>query len=240
MKPSFSDYSLKTGLVQQFNQLEDSLFPSTLYHIIDNVSEFKDKPNTLFGFVYDETVLLVLDEQVYNLQKGMYFSIPINRYERVKLLAGKCFLAERENYEGFFYIGGKVEEKGRLKYIDGCTDSLLIPPIRLGDPCLNLLVFPVNTNQTPHTHPSIRLGVVIKGKGFCITPQGEIPLYEGQVFAIHTNQVHAFRTEQEEMHVIAYHPDSDFGPEDEFHPMINRTIVGGISANQLKSIQTVE
>jgi hypothetical protein len=30
------------------------------------------------------------------------------------------------------------------------------------------------------------------------------------------------------MDVIAYHPDSDFGPENETHPMVNRTLVGGI------------
>jgi hypothetical protein len=40
------------------------------------------------------------------------------------------------------------------------------------------------------------------------------------------------------MVVMAYHPDSDFGPEDENHPMINRTIVDGMSAAGLAAIRT--
>ena len=34
------------------------------------------------------------------------------------------------------------------------------------------------------------------------------------------------------MCVIAYHPDSDFGPTDDDHPMVNRTIVDGVPVNQ--------
>eukprot|EP00968_Pinguiococcus_pyrenoidosus_P010274 scaffold803_cov310-Pinguiococcus_pyrenoidosus.AAC.187 len=42
---------------------------------------------------------------------------------------------------------------------------------------------------------------------------------------------HAFATKgDEQMCVIAFHPDSDFGPQDECHPMINRTIINGRSA----------
>lgn len=40
------------------------------------------------------------------------------------------------------------------------------------------------------------------------------------------------------MDVIAYHPDSDFGPQDEDHPMVNRTIVDGVSASKLEAIRT--
>ena len=38
------------------------------------------------------------------------------------------------------------------------------------------------------------------------------------------------------MIVVAFHPDSDFGPTHEVHPMINRTIVEGVPASQLNSI----
>ena len=40
------------------------------------------------------------------------------------------------------------------------------------------------------------------------------------------------------MAVIAYHPDSDFGPTHEVHPMINRTIVDGVSARLIEKIRT--
>jgi len=38
--------------------------------------------------------------------------------------------------------------------------------------------------------------------------------------------------------VIAFHPDSDFVPQDEDHSMINRTMVDGVSANKLHKIRT--
>jgi hypothetical protein len=40
------------------------------------------------------------------------------------------------------------------------------------------------------------------------------------------------------LRVIAYHPDSDFGPTHEDHPMINRTMVGGVSASELPHLRT--
>jgi hypothetical protein len=167
-------------------------------------------------------------------------------------------IMERVDEESFFNLGGPIEEKGRLKYIDGCTDSLLIPPIRYGQSCLNHLHFPVRINQTPHTHPSIRMGIVAKGSGECITPFGNFPLETGDVFAIlsspldptdqlfsagldgklYLNGTHSFRTFDETMDVIAFHPDSDFGPRDEEHPMINRTIVEGHSAKDIEQIRT--
>jgi hypothetical protein len=35
--------------------------------------------------------------------------------------------------------------------------------VRLGDPCLNGLWFPLGTRQTAHTHPSVRIGMVDDG-----------------------------------------------------------------------------
>jgi hypothetical protein len=40
------------------------------------------------------------------------------------------------------------------------------------------------------------------------------------------------------MVVVAYHPDSDYGPTHEAHPMINRTVVRGVPASQIESIHT--
>lgn len=108
----------------------------------------------------------------------------------------------------------------------------------MGDSCLNLLYFPTGINQTLHTHPSMRVGMVIRGKGECITPEGIIDLVPGRVFIIPAEGHHGFRTAESEMSVIAYHPDSDFGPTHEFHPMINRTIVDGVSANAIEAIRT--
>ena len=113
----------------------------------------------------------------------------------------------------------------------------------LGDPCLNLLYFPPDIDQTAHTHPSDRIGIVMSGKGKCVAWQDgieeAIDLVAGMIWVIHTDGVHKFQTPYgESMRVLAYHPDSDYGPTHQFHPMLNRTIVDGISANQLPDIQT--
>ena len=144
-------------------------------------------------------------------------------------------------------IGGPIEQKGRLLYIDGCSDSLLIPPVIKGDPCLNYLHFPAQISQTRHTHPSMRVGVVARGGGRCVVPSNEdgtgiditIPLTPGNIFVIPTDGHHSFFTDDSEMDVIAYHPDSDTGPTHNDHPMINRTIVDGVSAAYLDEIRTV-
>ncbi len=40
---------------------------------------------------------------------------------------------------------------------------------------------------------------------------------------ISEGEVHRFKTGPEPMTIVALHPDSDWGPTDEAHPMINRT-----------------
>lgn len=156
-------------------------------------------------------------------------------------------------YRAQFHVGA-LENEGRLKYIDGCTDSLLIPPVKMGDPCFNHLHFPAHISQTQHTHPSNRIGIVSKGSGLCLTPFGNLPLDKGNIFIIkewdgetfskaddgikYPNGQHSFETYEGEMDVVAFHPDSDFGATDVDHPMINRTIVDGKSASELKDIRT--
>ncbi len=124
--------------------------------------------------------------------------------------------------------GGPIEPKGRLRYIDGCSDSLLCAPPRKGDPCLNHLHFPGGIDQTEHTHPSLRAGIIARGEGACCTPDGETRLTRNLIFVIPAAALHRFRTDQgQSMDVVPYHPDSDYGPTDEEHPMVNRTLVGG-------------
>lgn len=151
----------------------------------------------------------------------MYAAVPGS----CEVSGGSGIVVTRIAFSGFFHLGGPIEEAGRLRYIDGCTDSLLIPPVRWGDPCLNLLHIPANTNQSQHTHPSHRVGVIVSGYGHCITPDGNTPLIPGQVFVIPAESQHSFHTEKEALRVIAYHPESDFGPTDETHPMVNKTIL---------------
>lgn len=158
---------------------------------------------------------------------GMYFSLPGAGSIRSASTAGAGIVITQPGYAGLFSLGGPVEPEGRLRYIDGCTDTLLIAPPVLGDPCLNLLHIPPHTRQTAHTHPSFRAGIIVSGRGRCVTPAGDHPLEPGLGFVIPEDAEHSFHTDGEELRVIAFHPDSDTGPTHEDHPMVNRTIIDG-------------
>jgi quercetin dioxygenase-like cupin family protein len=190
---------------------------------------------THFGYVHEGSATLSCRSGVFTLAPGMYFSLAGEGTVSGK---GAGIVVSRCGYRGLFQIGGPAEPEGRLKYIDGCTDSLLVAPVLKGDPCLNLLVFPPGIHQTQHTHPSVRVGIVASGSGVCITPAGKTPLLPGQAFVIRPNQLHSFATGRQSMRVIAYHPDSDFGATHDDHPMINRTIIDGESASLLHEIRT--
>ena len=155
------------------------------------------------------------------LLAGMYAALPA--LSVVCCSHGLACAVTAKRYRGMFSAGGPAEKCGRLRYIDGCTDTGLIQPLRLGDPCLNYLHFPQNTTQTEHTHPSHRIGVVLEGEGFCRTPNRSVPMGEGDMFIIPKNSPHRFRTSYSAMHIIAFHPDSEFGPTDERHQMLEAT-----------------
>ena len=152
--------------------------------------------------------------------------------------SGMGMVSSAKKYVGMNVFGGPLEEKGRLRYIDGCTDSLLIPPVRLGDPCLNHLHFPKNIVQTQHDHPSARTGLIYKGRGECVLSDKRVPLVPGYAFVLETGTLHSFDTSNSTMDVIAFHPDSDVGVTDDNHPMVNRTMVGGVSSNKISKIRT--
>lgn len=182
-----------------------------------------DDRGTHFGYCRTAGSTLICDRGHFPVTAGLYFSLPgAGRIEG----DGEGLVMTRLDHEGFFLVGGPVETRGRLRYIDGCTDSLLIPPVILGDPCLNLLHIPPQTHQTRHVHPSIRLGTILSGRGTCVTPEGDTALEPGMIFMIRTGGQHSFHTADEALRVLAWHPDSDFGPTHEDHPMINRTWIG--------------
>lgn len=222
---AFVPYPLTHGLLVDLS-LDD--FPTQLYGFSRKVHILDLSPNrTHFGYVHEGQVILHCAAGVFTLRAGMYFSLPGSGTLRGE---GRGIAIARVGYQGLFSIGGPIESTGRLLYIDGCRDSLLIPPVMKGDPCLNALYFPAGINQTPHTHPSMRIGIIVSGRGECITEDEVKPLEPGQVFVIPSGGLHSFRTEDSPMIVCAYHPDSDCGPTDESHPMVNRTLVNGIPA----------
>ncbi len=186
-----------------------------------------------FGYVQSGTSRIKIGDIEAKLSQGCYFCGSLQ-----ELKGGSGFFLGVPQFSAMNLLGGPIEREGRLKYIDGCTDTLLIAPVKRGDPCLNALYFPSHTEQTIHTHPSVRIGMVTQGQGLCVNEKESVPLLMGDIFIIHPEEKHAFQTGKEEMTVIAFHPDSDFGPEDNYHPMINRTEVDGVSARFIEKIQT--
>lgn len=203
------------------SRLEDG-FPTQIRGWVEDPLSV-DEAGTHFGYVHQDKARLECASGSFLLFRGMYFAVP----GALTVKQGEGILITRVGYKGLFHLGGPIEDTGRLRYIDGCTDSLLIPPVLRGDACLNLLHLPPHTRQTRHTHPSLRAGLIIRGQGFCVTSTDRIPLSPGQIFVIEPHEPHSFHTDDSELLVLAYHPDSDFGPTHERHPMINRTVIGG-------------
>jgi hypothetical protein len=212
---AFSSWFLTHGCLAD---LRTDRFPTSIFGW-NQRGLSREADGTHFGFVHTGPAVIRCGSGYFTLRARMYFSVP----GELQIEQGSGLVVTRLGYHGFFHLGGPTEEHGRLRYIDGCTDSLLIPPIMHGDPCLNLLHLPPHTRQTPHTHPSLRVGLVVRGQGMCLTPERETGLSPGTVFVIDADSLHCFHTGESELLIIAYHPDSDFGPTDETHPMINRT-----------------
>lgn len=233
---SFSSFEFKTGLLYDYS---DNEYPTRLYGLTDGDVMQLNLGSTYFVYLYKGVASI---NHVWSIDQGMYACVPGMHRDTSSMVractGAQVLLIERIGYNGMWSVGGPIEAKGRLKYIDGCTDSLLIPPVKKGDACFNHLHFPKGINQTMHTHPSMRVGVVARGGGECVTPEGDINLEPGMVFIIHQDGEHCFRTIEKTMDVVAYHPDSDFGPMDEDHPMVNRTIVQGVSAKDIEAIRT--
>ena len=201
--------------------LRGTMYPSRGEKITDGIA--KTEPySTIYGFVASGSVQL---PNGWIAGQHQYFCYSSDRVETIQV-AGTAVLITRLGFKGQNLVGGPIEENGRLCYIDGCSDSLLVYPPRQGDPSLNLLYFPPNIDQTFHIHPSIRLGTVARGSGWACFADSEVALETGDLFTIEERELHRFRTDAgQEMTVIAFHPDGDWGPTDQNHTMLNRTYI---------------
>ena len=179
------------------------------------------KYSTLYGYSFSGQIKV--GNKKYTLDSGQFFSIPI--FEDIITISRKLFCIFRLGYLGQRVLGWVDDNKGRLSYIDGCSDSMLVYPPRLGDPSLNYLHFPENTEQSFHTHPSIRIGCVIGGNGVAHTKTNTYDLVEGSSFLLNEKELHRFTTSNNHMEIIGFHPDGDWGPQDENHPMLNKTYI---------------
>jgi mannose-6-phosphate isomerase-like protein (cupin superfamily) len=127
--------------------------------------------------------------------------------------------------ESRYYVQNELDI-GNLTYIDGGTNTTAIGPSRLGDPVVNYVHFPANMYQTLHTHPSHRIGVIIKGRGKVELDNELYEVIEGETFFMRRNELHNFITEDSEVILYVFAPDSGTGPTDEINPLKIRTYIG--------------
>ncbi len=187
---------------------------------------FKDKNSTHFGYVLKGISYITMnDGRKYPLITGMYFSIS----GEFIIDGGEGIVFSKLQYRGVFSIGGPLQEDSTLNYLPGCVDSILIPPVFRGDPCLNFLNTTKGTLQPVHTHPSYRVGIVISGQGWEVSqaPLTKFELKEGSIFFVEPLQKHAFETTTQDLKFVVFHPNSDYGPTKNDHPLINQTFVNG-------------
>jgi quercetin dioxygenase-like cupin family protein len=178
-----------------------------------------------------------LINSTHELSKGWFGSFPGLAHMRGE---GRAVVVSSVGCHSPTLIGGPIEERGRLRYVDGCTSSMLLsPPVR-GEPCLNFMHLPNQVSQTMHTHPSLRAGIILSGGGQCETESGEFPFKTGTVFFIPPDLPHSFRSRDETLRIAIFHPDSDSGPTHTDHTMLNRTFVDGQCAQLLTAMHTLD
>jgi quercetin dioxygenase-like cupin family protein len=230
---SFKTYSLLQGTIADFSQ---DVHPAIVTAWDRGCLKLSNQ-GTHFGFVYEGHPILHRNAQeTYTLHPGMYFSLPSAGSIDGETSSG--IVITHLKFQGTFSIGGPIELAGRFAYIDGGTNSLLIPPLYQGDPSFYSLYFPPDVDQTLHTHTSYRVGAIVQGSGVCETPDGITDLNPGIIFFIPSDYPHKFRTSEDSLTLVVFHPDSDTGFTHEDNPMLRRTMVNGISAAQLPDLHT--
>jgi quercetin dioxygenase-like cupin family protein len=156
-------------------------------------------------------------------------ALTINNHFTIKCNQGTAVVIEYMGLrllESRYYVQDKLG-MGNLSYMDGGTNTTAVNPGRLGDPVINYVFFPAGMQQTLHTHPSHRVGIVIKGKGKVDLDNGDFLLQQGDVFFLQRNVLHNFMCPyNEDVVLFVFAPDSGTGPTDEVNPLKIRTYVG--------------
>ena len=190
-----------------------------------------------FGYVFTgRSPIAPADGNEYLLNAGMYFALPGAGVIGGKKSSGMVITCSDFNHA--FVLGGPVAAPGEFPYIDGGMTDILLSPMRQGDPGLYGLHFPPEVDQTMHDHESDRIILVISGSGCCLTPDQRCDFVPGMILRIPRKEKHKFKTFQENLSLVTFHPDSEMGFSDTNHPMLLQTYVDGVSAAQLAHLHT--
>jgi quercetin dioxygenase-like cupin family protein len=180
----------------------------TYYVMLRNASYFSDKAN------FETVNAAFCVNSHFTIKCGANSSAVVVEYAGLHLL------------ESRYYVQDKLD-MGNLSYMDGGTNTTAVNPGRLGDPVVNYVYFPAGMYQTLHTHPSHRVGMVLKGNGQIELDDKEMfDIKQGDCFFMQRNVLHNFITDKEPVVLFVFAPDSGTGPTDEVNPLKIRTYVG--------------
>lgn len=194
----------------------------------------KIEPNSVLSFLPDGTDYVLLRNASYKedcvsfenvngafcTNKHYKISCGANASAAIVSFPGLALLESR------YYVQDTLDI-GNLSYMDGGSNTTAVNPGRLGDPVVNYVHFPPNMHQTLHTHPSHRIGLILKGNGKIELDNDEFfDVNEGEVFYMRRYTLHNFITLDEPVIMFVFAPDSGTGPTDEVNPLKIRTYVG--------------
>lgn len=117
----------------------------------------------------------------------------------------------------------QINMQTHLPYVDGCSSSNLLPPLRPGDPCVQLLRIPAGcSEQRHHIHTTPRVVRVVGGRGKMYEGIGDRvtqrDLTPGATVLIDAMEPHHFTAEDEDLVVVPIHIWSSVAGEG-LHPM---------------------
>src|ERR1700722_18392976 len=108
----------------QLLDLRDNAYPTLVYGFKGGLLNLEGTAgSTHYGTVTHGESILHDANGTHLLRAGMFFVCPGSC--AIEADGGAGLVISRLNYTGLWQIGGPVEQKGRLVYIDGCTDTLL-------------------------------------------------------------------------------------------------------------------
>jgi mannose-6-phosphate isomerase-like protein (cupin superfamily) len=130
-------------------------------------------------------------------------------------------------YKGFDR-SAEINDWTTLPYINGCSTTQLLTPIRKGDPTFQLLRLPPHTSeQQHHIHSTARIVYVQSGRGYSVIGASgkheTIDLTPGTIILLDKMVPHHFVTEDEPLVVLPLHIYSSIGQSEWDHPMFNGT-----------------
>lgn len=202
----------------------------------------------VYGVVTQGSVLLAENQTFHTIKAGHFFTTKKGAKFQLEDPQTVIVTVQFEQYKGVFTLG-EIPSFGNLGYINGAYNRVLSGPQMKGLPCLNSLHIDVPIDQTAHTHPSTRVGVIMDGNIEARIYRNEddklprkLILAKGDVFVMKPDTIHSFHKTDAQgdnpMHLVAFHPDSETGPTHEVAPMMTNSLVKGVSASDIPEIHT--